>query len=440
VEEVTGLPRESESIREVIAGAPVADTLPESPARLASGAEIAQFVALRAAACVGADYSNLALLDRAGGSFRLYHGAFLDRGIADRYTDISLDAPFPIAAAMRTGDVIVLDGLDAYRSRFPDILDDTVAAGIEATVSLPLIRADGSAIGALGFAWAEAPAFDVKLDTALRALAQLCADIVERAEQYEAEHQLVAELHRRLLGPLPQPAGLTTAALYLPAEKSASVGGDWYEGLLLDEGTLAVVVGDVVGHGLAAAADMALIRGLITAFLHDGVAIEDVFQRVSRFLLRRPGDLLATAALAIVDSTNSTIDYATAGHPPPIVVEADGAVTMLDGANSPMLGISAPHQIAGQVTFAPGARLIMYTDGLVERYDRPFTAGIEHAVSLLSALDSHVTPNELIDVLIEGLVGERRGHDDIAVVVVEHAPLRPPTHSRHPASPVSRSG
>src|SRR4029077_3420799 len=140
----------------------------------------------------------------------------------------------PIAAAIRTGDVVVLDGPDAYRSRFPEILDDTLAAGIEATASLPLIRADGSAIGALGFAWAGAPAFDLKLDTALRALAQLCAEIVERAELYEAEHQLVAELHRRLLGPLPQPVGLTTAALYLPAVKSASVGGDWYEGLVLD--------------------------------------------------------------------------------------------------------------------------------------------------------------------------------------------------------------
>ena len=77
---------------------------PDSLPRLASGA--AQFVALWAAACVGADYSNLALVDRAGDSLRVYHGTFLDPAIADRYTDIEVDAPFPIAAAIRTGEVI----------------------------------------------------------------------------------------------------------------------------------------------------------------------------------------------------------------------------------------------------------------------------------------------------------------------------------------------
>jgi serine phosphatase RsbU (regulator of sigma subunit) len=295
-----------------------------------------------------------------------------------------------------------------------------VAAGIESTVWMPLTRADGPAIGALGFAWASAPEMDLKLDIALQALAQLCTEIVERAELYAAEHQLVAELHRRLLGALPGLAGLTTAALYLPADKSASVGGDWYEGLLLDDGTLAVVVGDVIGHGLAAAADMALIRGLITAFLHDGVPIQDVFHRVSRVLLRQPGHLLATAALVIIDTTNATIEYATAGHPPPLILEPDGTVTTLDAANSPMLGITAALEIAGTAPFRSGARLVMYTDGLVERHDRPFHVGIDEAVSLLSALDSSLSPSELVDALVENLVGERRDYDDIAVVVVDN--------------------
>jgi transcriptional regulator with GAF, ATPase, and Fis domain len=220
-----GTPMDSTSIRHAIVGAPVAPVPPDSLPRVASGPQIAQFVALRAAACVGADYSNLALLDRAGESLRVYHGTFLDPAIADRYTDIALNAPFPIAAAIRTGEVIVLDGPEAYRNRFPEILDDTLSAGIQATVSMPLIRGDGSAIGALGFAWARAPAFDLKLDVALRALAQLCTEIVERAELYAAEHQLVAELHRRLLGTLPQLAGLTTAALYRPGGHCGLVGG-----------------------------------------------------------------------------------------------------------------------------------------------------------------------------------------------------------------------
>jgi serine phosphatase RsbU (regulator of sigma subunit) len=414
---------DSTSIRHAILGAPVAPVAPvaaDALPRLASGAQIAEFVAIRAAACVGADYSNLALVDSAGDSLRVYHGTFLDPAIADRYTDIALDAPFPIASTIRTGEVIILDGPDAYRSRFPEILDDTLAAGIEATVSMPLVRVDGSAIGALGFAWASAPAFDLKLDIALRALAQLCTEIVERAELYAAEHELVAELHRRLLGTLPQLAGLSTAALYLAADKSPMVGGDWYEGLLLDDGALAVVVGDVVGHGLAAAADMALIRGLITAFLHDGVAIQDVFHRVSRVLLRQAGHLFATAALVVIDTANATLEYATAGHPPPLLVDPSGEVTTLHAANSPMLGITGTHQISAKAPFPPGARLVMYTDGLVERHDRPFYVGIDEAVSLLAPLDHALNPSKLIDMLVERLVGDHRGHDDIAVVVVEN--------------------
>ena len=87
-----------------------------------------------------------------------------------------------------------------------------MAAGITATVSLPLIRADGTSIGALGFVWAVAPPFDLRLGTALRALEELCTEIVERAEIYEAEHHLIGDLHFRLLSPLPTMRGLETAA------------------------------------------------------------------------------------------------------------------------------------------------------------------------------------------------------------------------------------
>jgi serine phosphatase RsbU (regulator of sigma subunit) len=141
-------------------------------------------------------------------------------------------------------------------------------------------------------------------------------------------------------------------------------------------------------------------------------------------LLRQAGDLLATAALVIIDTTNATIEYATAGHPPPLLIDPDGAVTTLHTANSPMLDITAAHQIAGKASFPSGARLIIYTDGLVERHDRPFYVGIDEAVSLLSPLDSALNPGELIDLLVQRLVGEHRDHDDVAVVVVENATQR----------------
>ena len=249
----------------------------------ATGRQVAQFIALRAAACVGADYSNVALVDPGGESLRVYHDSVLEAEIADRYTDVPLSAPFPLAQAAM-GRVVLLADLDAYREQFPDVLADTIAAGFQATASLPLNRADGSLLGAIGFAWSEPRRFDPKFESALRAVAYLCTETLERAERYDAEHELILELQDRLLGDIPTLAGIQTGARYLPASTSPYVGGDWYEGLLVSDSKLAVVVGDISGHGVAAAADMALIRGMLSALLHAGVPASDVFGEVSDVL------------------------------------------------------------------------------------------------------------------------------------------------------------
>ena len=209
---------------------------------------------------------------------------------ADRYTDLPLTAPFPIAAAARSGQAVLLPDLAAYGAQFPEILADTIAAGVQSTASVPLHREDGTLVGAIGFAWAEPTTFDAKLESALNAVADLCTATIERAERYDAEHQLIVELHRSLLGTLPTMAGIELSARYLPAGETHSVGGDWYEGLLLDAGRIALVVGDVTGHGVAAAADMALMRGMVTALLHSGVAVADVFGEVSGVVAPTPGD------------------------------------------------------------------------------------------------------------------------------------------------------
>jgi serine phosphatase RsbU (regulator of sigma subunit) len=404
-----------------LAGAVVPSSLPEDLPQPARRMDIAQFVALRAAACVGADYSNLALIDPDNPTqLRVFHRPFLDPELMERYIDIPLSAPFPIAAAVRDQRVVVLNGQTDYLDQFPEIWEDTEAAGIRATCSLPLCRSDGSPIGALGFAWSTSPPFDLKLDKALRAVGHLVAEIVERAEIYDAEHQLVASLHERLLSPLPEVVGIATAARYLAAGQSDAIGGDWFEGLVLDDSTFAVVVGDVTGHGLTAAADMALIRGLITALLHDGVPLKDVFTRVSRVLTRRPDGLLATAAVALISTAASTLTYATAGHPPPLLIHPDGRIERLDLANAPILGIDRSEPRAATAPFASGATLIMYTDGLVERRERPFTDGIDLAVDVLSHASTALSTGEYIDALFEALIGDGHDNDDVAVVVVKN--------------------
>ena len=387
---------------------------------------MAQFVAYRAAACVGADYANLALLDGDGTSLRLFHDSFLDRDMVGRYTDVAVDAAYPIAAAVREERVVLVPDLESYREQFPDIVADTIAAGVRASASVPLHRSDGTVLGGLAFAWTEATPFHPKLEAALRAVSVLCVETVERAERYDADHQLVVAMQRRLLGELPSLSGIETAARYLPATASLAVGGDWYEGLVLGKTRMALVVGDITGHGIAAAADMALVRGMVSALLHSGVATSDVFSELSAVLSQRSGLLLATAALVVVDIEDETVTFATAGHPPPLLRLPGGEVRRLNSANSPIIGIpTQARRTADIAPFPKGSKLVMYTDGLVERRDRLVDDGIDLAMSRILAMADDATGVDVIDELIDELIGDHVAEDDIALLVVHHTGRSP---------------
>jgi hypothetical protein len=413
------------------AGTPVPDRLPESLPLPATSAQVAQFVALRAAACVGADYANLALLNGAGTSLRIFHDASLQREIADRYTDVALDAGYPISAAVRERRVVLLPDIEAYRAQFPDIVEDTIAAGIQATASLPLYRSDGSVLGGIGFGWTDATTFHPKLEAALRAVAVLCVETVERAERYDADHELVVTMQRRLLGELPSLSGIEMSARYLPATTNLAVGGDWYEGLLLGRTRMALAVGDVTGHGIAAAADMALIRGMVSALIHSGVAMPDVFYELSAVLSQRTGLLLASAALVVADIEGDTVTFATAGHPPPLLRLPDGEIRRLDSAHSPIIGIPGTRRVADTAPFPEGSTLVMYTDGLVERRDRSVEDGIDLAIAHLRGLAGDVSGDAVVEALIGELVDDV-AEDDIALLVVQH--------TSHPATGAGREG
>jgi serine phosphatase RsbU (regulator of sigma subunit) len=315
---------------------------------------------------------------------------------------------------------VLLSDIESYRAQFPSIVADTIAAGVRASASLPLYRSDGTVLGALAFAWTDPTAFNPKLEAALRAVGVLCVETVERAERYDADHELVVAMQRRLLGDLPSLSGIETAARYLPATASLAVGGDWYEGLVLGKTRMALVVGDVTGHGIAAAADMALVRGMVSALLHSGVATSDVFSELSAVLSQRSGLLLATAALVVVDIEHETVTFATAGHPPPLLRLPDGEVRRLDSAHSPTIGVAGARGVADIAPFPKGSKLVMYTDGLVERRDRPVDEGVDLAVSRIHAIEDDATGVDIIEALIGELINGHVAEDDIALLVIHH--------------------
>jgi hypothetical protein len=383
---------------------------------IATADEVAEVIASHVMSWAGADFSNVGLLSGAGNKLHVFHASVLDATIAGRYTDLDVDESYPITQAAM-GHVVLLPNLDAYLARFPNVLIDTVVAGYQSSASVPMFRADGSLLGAIGFAWTSPMQFDAETKERLESIVLLCTEAIERAEHYDAEHALVLGLQDGLHGDLPPLAGVRTSVRTLPLLGAPSVGGDWYEGLTLTDSRIAVVIGDMCGHGVAAAADMASIRGMISALF---IPVSRVFGEVTDVLDQRDGMWLATAALAVVDVADAKVTFATAGHPPPLLRFPDGRVHRLSTANGPLIGGPVSDPLADTAPFPRGSQLVMCTDGLVERRNQPFNVGVDRATRHLAA-SPQLHNEQLITSLLNEMAGNTEPEDDIAIIVIEHS-------------------
>lgn len=225
-------------------------------------------------------------------------------------------------------------------------------------------------------------------------------------------------LQRSLLpGSLPDLPGWSVTARYEPAG-GGFVGGDWYDALLLPSGSLALVVGDVTGHGLQAAASMGQIRNTLRAELvRAGTARAAVEQLATTVRWTMPGQI-ATLVVAVVDPRTGAVEYVTAGHPPPFFLVPGEGVVWGDLLGGPPLGLGAPRFGGGTTTIGPGGALVLYSDGLFERRDESIRAGLrrlagtfaEHVGDVDAVLRSTRDPASEDDATL--LVLRRRAEDD----------------------------
>lgn len=249
----------------------------------------------------------------------------------------------------------------------------------------------------------------------------LAAQEAERqALRNSTEHQLVLDLQRRALIPAPPMVGLETVAHYQPAQTELGIGGDWYQGLALPGGMLGVVVGDVAGHGTAAAGDMTQLSGAVATLLRTGTALEDILAVLDE--LASTIGVTATVVVCEIDPVRRSVRYVSAGHPPLAVVDATGAVQLLGDGRRRLLGVGAnrPNSapvIVGSAALPVGATLLAYTDGLVERRGELFDCGVERLVGALSAGAGMETP-ALVDEVVRRCTLEHQVEDDIAVMAV----------------------
>ena len=187
---------------------------------------------------------------------------------------------------------------------------------------------------------------------------------------------IVAELQEALLPTaLPVLPRARIAARYLVAGQEQAAGGDWFDAIPLDGGAVALVVGDVVGHGLSASAAMGQLRAVLAELLAAEDDLGQVLRRTDAFAARMPSLRAATLVLVVLDPAAGTLRYTTCGHPPPLVIGVNGKARYLQGTGTGPLGTGSPPVLASS-TLAPGELVLLYSDGLVERPDRTMTEGM----------------------------------------------------------------
>ena len=257
-------------------------------------------------------------------------------------------------------------------------------------MAVPL-RGSGRTLGVLTLVFSRAHPLDDGPDQiALTALGSTIADALARAIQHDSDRDLVISVQRSLLADtLPERSGVRLGGRYLPAESRYGIGGDWYDAVLLPDGQMTLIVGDVVGHGLEAAVAMGQMRSAARALAPDhGPAA--LLEALDRFLCCTVKEPLATAAVVVIDPAERTLRYCLAGHPPPLLRGPDGIVSLLGEATGVLLGLETRNRPEEVVTFAPGSSMVLFTDGLVERRDETFDTGIARlAIALEAAL--HLT-------------------------------------------------
>ena len=311
------------------------------------------------------------------------------------------------------------DGARRWYSVVASSGDQVQQGEFSSTLAAPL-AAGGEVLGELRVSSLFERRFDSDDADMLRLAAERAALAIQRARVHQRDRAITEELQRSLLpAALPQVGGTATAARYLPGGDGERVGGDWYDAVLQPDGRLLLAIGDVAGHGIGAASEMGQLRSALRAYALDGHGPAELLERMNAFHVGMPGPGMTTVALVSVDLTEAQLTYACAGHLPPLIVGARGAARWLDGALGPPLGaLDAVRYPEKQVRLGAGARVVLYTDGLVEQRGELLDDGLER----LRAAVGRAAPMD-VEAFCDHVLGQTaRGagaiEDDVTLLVL----------------------
>ncbi|MFJ3305903.1 SpoIIE family protein phosphatase [Streptomyces sp. NPDC086549] len=331
----------------------------------------------------------------------------------------------------------VLAEAGGWLAQDPARLEKTLAAGIHSLITVPL-RARGTTLGVVSFYRSERPApfedDDLSLAQELAARAAICID---NARRYTREHTTALALQRSLLPRgRPEQSAVDVAYRYLPAQ--AGVGGDWFDVIPLSGARVALVVGDVVGHGLHAAATMGRLRTAVHNFCSLDLPPEDLLTHLDDLVggLDRgegwgtgteesapdPGMAGATCLFAVYDPVSRRCTLTRAGHPVPAVVGPDGTVDFVDLPPGLPLGLGGNPFETAELELAEGSQLVLYTDGLVEDRQRDVDTGLDQLRTVLACAGR--APEDTCEAVLDALLPARPS-DDVALLVARTHALGP---------------
>ncbi|MDT0278013.1 SpoIIE family protein phosphatase [Blastococcus goldschmidtiae] len=389
-----------------------------------------------------ADMSIVTLIDddRAAGTHRglrssvSWHEDPGLRAAADAYAQSRLSDNAVIAQALETGQTQLLNGnataqaMDVLR---PGPMRDAVSAlAPEAVAVLPLPGRTGP-VGMLTLAnGAERGPFTSEDLATMRHVAARAGLVLDNARLYRQQRDLAEGFQRSLLTPPPEPDHLQIVVRYVPAGQAVQVGGDWYDALMQPSGATVLVIGDVVGHDVAAAAAMGQIRSIVrTIGALDSEGPAAVIRQTERVMATLRSDILATAIVARLEQTEqeralglTRLRWSNAGHPPPAVISSDGAVRLLTtSVTDLMLGVDPDalrHE--SQLTLERDAVVLFYSDGLIERRNQHLDDGLDRLQRTLAGLAGRDL-DDLCDELLARMLPDAPD-DDVALVAVRLHP------------------
>ncbi|WP_079406628.1 SpoIIE family protein phosphatase [Streptomyces sp. 3211] len=327
-----------------------------------------------------------------------------------------------------TYEQVIAEGrpMNLYLSDIPALITSPRAEALRSYLStlgsarlVPLV-ARGTVLGAVAMTRTrEREPFDEQDCVLVDELVARAALNIDNARMYTLQRQAALTLQRSLTNSaLPEVPGLELTGRYLPASDH-DVGGDWFDAIPLPGGRTGLVIGDVMGHGVHAAAVMGQLRTAVRTLARHDVPPAQLLRSLDAVVADLGEDEMATCVYAVHDAASGVCVIARAGHPPPAVVTPDGSITFLDGPPGTPLGAGGQDFRTEEVRLPPGSLLVLYTDGLIEARDRDLDEGMAQLAGALRRVDQPL--EELCEGILRLLLPSAQ-QDDVAVLLARTRP------------------